>query len=148
MIYSGSYNINNSGTISVTNNTSSSSILITTNPSYSNTASTGSSILTNMWGYVNSEDILLENEKFIKEKNFTYVNENDLYLTKDNKRVFIKKSENGFTVIWDEVSIEYKNIQSVLAYVDSLGYTINTNTIPILYLVKRIANLKDKLNLI
>jgi K+ transporter len=136
MIYSGSYFYNNtSGTI---NNPQ----LVTTVATRSHTASITYNLGdTSTYIY----DNLLENEKFIKEKNFTYVDENDLYLTKNNERVIVKKYSNGFSVIKDN---EYKNTQNVLQYVDKLGYTINTNAIPMLFLVKKIANLKDKLKII
>src|SRR5690606_6984307 len=97
-----------------------------------------------------TEQDFLKQEKFIKEKNFYYLNPNNLYITCDGIVVFLKKSTES-----EYVAFEYKkglNTEKIissypLSTVNKLGYSLEYIKI-ILFIVKEIPSLNDKINLL
>lgn len=95
---------------------------------------------------INSIEECKENEKYIKEKNFFTLNENNLYITKENIKVIVKKSDSGFK------SADYFNVfkcddsTSVLCEVNKLGYSLYNQYE--LILIRELPSIKQKVKLL
>lgn len=84
------------------------------------------------------------NEKFIKEKNFSTLNENCYYITNINNKVYIKK--NNFNE-WYNVYDAQTNKEYYGLFINKYGYVNNHRTLE-LFLVKEIPSLKQKIDLL